>query len=77
MSFSQSLKESKAKMCVKPFSLFVTILAQRDKSYAKLMNVERGKKGEWVCLSLLGQCYLWDLKTKNWKKERKEKGFLL
>lgn len=46
MSFSQSLKESKAKMCVKPFSLFVTILAQRDKSYAKLMNVERGKKGE-------------------------------
>lgn len=46
MIFFQSLKESKAKMCAKPFSLSVTILAQRDKSYAKVVNVERGKKGE-------------------------------
>lgn len=65
MIFFQSLKESKAKMCAKPFSLSVTILAQRDKSYAKVVNVERGKKGEWVSFSLLGQCYLWDLKIKN------------
>lgn len=58
MIFFQSLKESKAKICAKPFSLSVTILAQRDKSYAKIMNVERGKKGELICLSLLGQCCL-------------------
>lgn len=44
MIFFQSLKESKAKMCAKPFSLSVTILAQRDKSYAKVVSVERGKK---------------------------------
>lgn len=46
MIFFQSHKESKAKMHAKPFSLSVTILAQRDKKYAKIMNVERGKKEE-------------------------------
>lgn len=44
MIFFQSLGESKAKICAKP--LAVTILVERDKSYAKIMNVERGKKGK-------------------------------
>lgn len=44
MIFFQSLEESKAKICAKP--LAVTILVERDKSYAKIMNVERGKKGK-------------------------------
>lgn len=44
MVFFQSLKESKAKICAKPFSLSVTILAQRDKSDANIMDVEKRKR---------------------------------